>query len=187
MPCFFITHPEVVIEPAVPIESWALSETGAERATFMAEKLHGRVRTIVSSTERKATDTAAIIAGALGLPTSTDESLGEMDRRATGYLPPAEFEVAVDAFFAHPHRSFRGWERAIDAQRRIVRAVQSHLRPESDDRIAFIAHGGVGGLLLASLTAAPIDRALDQPGLGSYFTFDARSWQALTRWQRITP
>jgi broad specificity phosphatase PhoE len=108
-----------------------------------------------------------------------------MDRSATGYLPPAEFERTVDAFFALPDQSARGWERAVDAQQRIERAVRAHFQDGHDDAVAFVAHGGVGGLLLGTLSGHPISRDLDQPGMGSYFTFDARDWQASSRWQRI--
>jgi broad specificity phosphatase PhoE len=183
--CLFVTHPEVVVDPAVPIGQWALSRVGADRAARLAGQLPGGIRAVISSGERKAIETAAILAEALGVGPSIDEALGEMDRSATGYLPPDEFERTADAFFAHPERSVRGWERAMDAQNRIETAVRSHLRDGLDDGIAFVAHGGVGGLLLASLDSVPISRTLDQPGLGSFFTFDARNWKTLSAWNRI--
>lgn len=36
----------------------------------------------------------------------------ENDRSSTGFLPPEEFEVVADAFFAQPGVSVRGWETA---------------------------------------------------------------------------
>lgn len=185
MSCLFITHPEVVIDPAVPIEEWGLSRAGKEHAARMFGQLARETRVVISSGERKAIETAAILTEALGVRMSIDHALGEMNRSATGYLPPDEFERTADEFFAHPEMSVRGWERAIDAQRRIETAVRGHLRDGLDDGIAFVAHGGVGGLLLASLESVPISRALDQPGLGSYFTFDARNWKLLSSWKRI--
>jgi hypothetical protein len=47
----------------------------------------------------------------------------ENDRSATGFLPPDEFETVANRLFAEPLVSIRGWERAIDAQLRIVREV----------------------------------------------------------------
>ena len=35
-------------------------------------------------------------------------------------MPPEEFEYTADLFFAHPEESIRGWERASDAQRRVM-------------------------------------------------------------------
>ncbi|MFF1571736.1 histidine phosphatase family protein [Leifsonia sp. NPDC058292] len=185
MSCYFITHPEVVIDPSVPIEQWGLSDAGWARARLLSHLLRSEVDDIVSSAEVKAHETAEIVAQALGLGVRVDPALGEIDRSATGYLPPHEFELTVDAFFANPHLPERGWERAIDAQARVERAVRANLAADRDDRIAFIGHGGVGALLLASLSSRPISRGLDQPGLGSYFTFEARAWQATGEWHRI--
>jgi broad specificity phosphatase PhoE len=175
----------VSIDPSVPIEKWGLSDAGKARAALASRVVRGAVGRIVSSAEQKALDTAAILAQELGLQVSVDPALGEMDRSATGYLEPDEFERTVDAFFSFPDQSIRGWERAVDAQNRIIRAVRSHLVDGDDDAVAFVAHGGVGGLLLGSLTSRPIDRRLDQPGMGSYFTFDAAGWRALSQWRRI--
>ena len=112
----------------------------------------------------------------------SDAALGEIDRSATGYLPLDEFEVVVDAFFADPGRSVRGWERAVDAQARIVHAVR---RVSGDGDVTIVSHGAVGALLLADLLRAPISRALDQPGMGSVFTFDPAAWRATSGWTRV--
>ncbi|HEY8913867.1 histidine phosphatase family protein [Lacisediminihabitans sp.] len=187
MPTVFITHPEVVIDPAVSIEQWGLSAVGHARAERLPAILMGQVDWIVSSTERKATDTAAVLAAGLGVPAAVDPVLGEMDRTATGYLPPDEFDTVVELFFAEPEQSIRGWERAVDAQHRIADTIRRHSSNGHANRTAFVSHGGVGALLLASLTGSPISRSLDQPGLGSYFTFDALTWTALSGWNRIPP
>jgi broad specificity phosphatase PhoE len=186
MPSFFLTHAEVVVDPAAPIESWHLSDTGRARAA--AAHRHawrpGTAR-IVSSEERKALETADLLARTVGLATTVDPLLGEIDRSATGYLPPSEFEPVVDAFFARPAESVRGWERAVDAQARIVDAVRGHTADGAD--VTIVSHGAVGALLLADLTGAAISRNLDQPGMGSVFTFDPRAWRATSGWTRVTP
>ena len=79
---------------------------------------------IVSSGERKAVETAEIIAGKLNVAVEVREAMHENDRSATGYLPPDEFEALANQSFAHPMASVRGWERALDAQARIVREVE---------------------------------------------------------------
>jgi broad specificity phosphatase PhoE len=97
--------------------------------------------------------------------------LGENDRSATGYLPPEMFERVADAFFAQPDQAVRGWERAVDAQRRVVAAFDAVLAlPRRDGDIAIISHGAVGALLIAALESRPISRAEDQPaGSGGHF------------------
>jgi len=88
----YLTHPQVKIDPAVPVPSWGF-------------------------------ETAEIIARELNVTVEVREAMHENDRSATGFLPPYEFETVANRFFADPLVSIRGWERAIDAQLRIVREV----------------------------------------------------------------
>jgi hypothetical protein len=101
---FFITHPDVSIDPSVPVPEWPLNERGRARLRAMAAYPWAReVRRIFSSGERKARDAAQILTDELGLSGySVVHGLGENDRSATGYLPEQEFEATVDAFFANP-------------------------------------------------------------------------------------
>lgn len=185
----FITHPEVIVDPAVPVPDWKLSAAGLRRTAAMLERPWvAGIRAVFTSAERKARDMAAPLAAHLDLSPVEDEALGENDRSATGYLPKAEFERVADAFFAHPLTSIRGWERAVDAQRRIVTAVDRVIAtaPAEGD-VAIISHGGVGALLLCHLTGAPISRAKDQPGGGggNVFAFDARTRALHHGWRPI--
>jgi len=185
----FITHPEVVIDPAVPVPDWPLSGLGVARMRAMlAEPWVAGIGAVFSSTERKARQGARILAGHLGLVVTELAALGENDRSATGYLPKAEFERVADTFFARPEESVRGWERAVDAQARIVGAVSEMLRraPAGQD-VAIVAHGGVGALLLCHLTGQKISRAADQPGAGggNRFVFRRDGWALMQAWQPI--
>jgi len=124
----FITHPEVVIDPAVPVPDWPLSAEGVRRMALALDRpWMSNLGAIFSSAERKATDAARIMAERFGLSIVIVERLVENDRSATGYLPKAEFEAVANAFFARPEESVRGWERAADAQSRVVAAVESIL------------------------------------------------------------
>ena len=184
----FITHPEVAIDPAIPITEWALSARGVERARRLAARpAMAGLRAIASSMERKATETAAILAAPPALPVRAFAALGENDRSATGYLPRAAFEATADLFFAHPEASIRGWERAVDAQARIVAAVAAVLAEAPAGDVAIVAHGGVGALLLCDLMDAPISRAADQPGEGggNFFSFDRTTRALVTGWRPI--
>ncbi|MBB3408094.1 broad specificity phosphatase PhoE [Rhizobium sp. BK316] len=164
----YITHPQVKIDPQIPVPKWGLSDIGAERARkAIASDWAKRLTRIVSSDETKAIETAEILAEASGAKIEIVHGMHENDRTATGFLPPDKFEEAANWFFAHPQESFRGWERAVDAQARIVSAVEAILA--SHDRnapIAFVGHGGVGTLLKCHLMGTPIARDGDQPGGG---------------------
>ena len=94
----------------------------------------------------------------------------------------------ADAFFSRPDHSVAGWERAIDAQRRIVRAVDDALSmARTGCDVAIVAHGGVGALLLCHLKQVPISRAEDQPGQGggNVFSFDAETRRLTQGWRRV--
>jgi broad specificity phosphatase PhoE len=174
---FFITHPDVAIDPSVPVPDWPLNERGRARLRAMAAYPWARgVRRIFASNERKARDGAQILADGLGLcGYSVVDGLGENDRSATGYLPKQEFEATVDAFFAQLQTSVRGWEPAVDAQARIIRAVGQIVAQASDDGdLAIVGHGGTGTLLYCHLAGLPISRRHDQPATngGNWFAFD---------------
>jgi hypothetical protein len=59
MYALYVTHPQVVVDPNVPVPMWSLSPEGEERARrFARHPLVAGVRNIVSSTERKAIELA---------------------------------------------------------------------------------------------------------------------------------
>lgn len=186
----FITHPDVAIDPHVPVPDWHLNPTGVARMhAMLTQPWVASITHVASSTERKARDGADILAAHLGLLPSVHADLGENDRSATGYLPKLAFEALADAFFANPSQSMQGWERAVDAQTRIVGAMRAVLASTPPGDIAVVSHGGVGALLLCYLRKIPISRAADQPpGNGGYFlVFDRATWQLQSGWARIDP
>lgn len=184
----FITHPEVVIDPDVPVPRWPLSPKGVQRMEAFATALSGRkVGAVWSSDEQKALDGAGILAKRLGAQHRIDPALGENGRESTGYIAPPEFWEVVEQFFAHPDESIRGWETARDAQRRIVGAME--LVAASDDAgvLIVVSHGGVGALLTAHLQQVTIgqeDRPPNPSG-GCYLVLDrpplalSRSWREM--------
>jgi broad specificity phosphatase PhoE len=165
---YFITHPNVVVSRDVPVPQWPLSEHGRARMRAgLAQPWIAALRAIYCSTERKAVESAEILAQHLGIGYRAVPELGENDRSSTGFLPPAEFERVADEFFARPEESIRGWERAVDAQARILAAVRAIDREDiSGGSIAIVAHGAVGTLLYCSLAGVPISRRWDQPANG---------------------
>lgn len=188
-PIYFITHPNVVIDPEVPVQRWPLSMLGRERMVAMlGQPWIQEVTAIYCSTEQKAIDGAQIIAGHLSLPFTQISELGENDRNSTGFLEPAEFERVADVFFSDPENSVRGWERAIDAQSRIVRCVETIAETDNTTgAIAIVSHGAVGALLFCALSEQPISRKWDQPptGGGNYFRCSLNPKHAEHWWKPI--
>lgn len=184
----YLTHPEVIIDPDVEVTNWGLSDRGRRRIERLvaSQALLGITR-VVSSAERKAIETADLIAHAMGLCVEIRPRMHENDRSATGYLPKDEFEAVADRFFAEPTHSVRGWERAIDAQSRIVAEIEETLALPPAGDILYVGHGGVGTLLHCWLSGLPIDRKYDQPGGGGgcMFSFSLSDRKPLGGWQLI--
>lgn len=184
----FVTHPEVIVDPNLDVRRWRLSGAGVNRMRVFADgPLVTNVTSVWSSTEAKAIEAAGILAARLGVGVNVDQDLGENDRTATGFLPPDEFETVADAFFAEPENSIRGWERAIDVQRRGENAVQRILSRHERGDIAIIAHGAIGTLLLCKYLKVPISRKADQPYQGHYWQAVISTMTVLHPWRSIAP
>ncbi|MFC4667067.1 histidine phosphatase family protein [Seohaeicola nanhaiensis] len=169
----YLSHPQVLIDPAKPVERWSLNDTGRGRVQALAgsDALRG-TGAVFSSAETKALETASPLAQALGLAVIVRPAMHENDRSATGFLPPAEFEAVADRFFAEPGTSVRGWETAMAAQRRICAELEACLALAPDGDVLIVGHGAVGTLLYCALAGLPISRRHDQPaGGGNWFAF----------------
>lgn len=178
----YVTHPEVVVDPGVPVPEWGLSERGRSRLERMLDQpwVAGLTR-IVSSGEAKALEAAAVLGAHCGLDVERRDGTGEIDRTVPGFLPPAEFEVVADACFARPEVSSAGWEPAAAAQSRITAALADLL--DATGATAVIGHGGVGTLWYCHLAGLAIARRWDQPGQGHYVTVERG--RPVHHWRRI--
>ena len=188
---YFVTHPEVVVDPQVPVPDWGLSAIGRQRMEAFCQRPElADVTDVFTSDERKAMDCAEALQRARGLPFATREDLRENDRSATGYIAPPRFWEIVDQFFGQPDTSILGWETARAAQARIKNGVAACIaaRRGKGDLVIF-AHGGVGTLLLSDLRGEPISRRHGQPiaGGGCYFAFDRDSHALQHGWRDIVP
>jgi broad specificity phosphatase PhoE len=172
---YFITHPDVRVDPSIPVPDWSLSDRGLARMRAgLAQPWIADLGAVYASAETKAREAAGFIAERLGQILRVNPDLGEVNRSSTGYLPHLEHEAAANEMFAEPDRSARGWEKARDAQRRIVEAVHEIVAEDrSSGAIAIVSHGAVGAFLLCYVAKLAIDRKHDQPGTGggNYFRF----------------
>ena len=183
----YLTHPQVQIDAAIPVPSWSLSALGRARVQGLvtAGWLVGTTQ-VVSSAEQKAVETAQPLAAALNVQLEIRDRMHENDRSATGFLPREEFESVANEFFAYPDQSIRGWERALDAQARIVHEAEAVLGRQREGDVLFVGHGAVGTLLLCHYSKAVINRVHDQPsGGGYYFTMNKADRRVLHGWRRM--
>ncbi|WP_439599751.1 histidine phosphatase family protein [Devosia sp.] len=189
MYALYVTHPEVVIDPNVATPRWGLSSVGRARAERFANHVLVRGLTrLVSSTETKALELAAVLAAGCGAPVDSGDKFDENDRRSTGFVPSARFEALADAMFAHPDESAEGWETARDAQHRVVGAFNEVLAGHDATKpIGFTGHGAVGTLLKCHLGGLKIARSEDQrrighPGGGNVFVVRLSDRKLMTDW-----
>ena len=189
MYALYVTHPQVVIDPAVPVPQWRLTTFGRDRAAHFARHpmALGATR-IVSSPETKARELADILASVSNAPVEIGEKFGENDRSSTGFVPAERFEELADSLFAHPDESAQGWETASAAQARIVAAVSAALAGhDTREPVIFTGHGAVGTLLKCHLGQRAIARGEDQrrladPGGGNLFVFRLADRTLLSDW-----
>lgn len=185
---YYLTHPQVAIDPDTSVPDWSLSTQGRARLLAALHRPWLRtLRCIVTSEERKAIETAELVGKAIGVAVEVRPGMGENDRSATGFITPDRFEAAADAFFAEPEVSWKGWETAVDAQRRIVAAVSKALNEvDADSPVLFVGHGAVGTLLKCHIAGRAIARHEDQPaGGGNLYAFEFGSRKLLCDWTAI--
>lgn len=180
----YLTHPEVEIVPDIAVPDWGLSARGHARVAALTASSVLMGWHVVSSAERKALETAWPLSAKARLALEVRPLMHENDRSATGFLNGSEFEAAADQFFAQPEVSFRGWERAVDAQARILAEVQQVLAGCTQN-VIFCGHGGVGTLLYCALAGHEICRRWDQTGGGHWFAFDTESLRPEAHWAPI--
>ena len=139
------------IENASGAADPGLSAEGAAQAERLAEWLrHEHLDAIWSSSLRRARETAAPLARAIGLEPVIDEDLAEFDRHADSYVPIEELKAEgdprwrelVDGPWAADDRGRDFEERLIEAMDRVITA-----HPGGD--VAVVCHGGVINVYLA--------------------------------------
>ncbi len=183
---YYLSHPEVDIDPDVPVPDWGLSAKGRDRVSALAASGWSKtVARVLTSPERKARETAALLAAPRRLVVEVVAGSGEVDRSAAGYVPHDRHEALANALFAHPDKSAAGWETARAAQARVASALAPWLGIDGDSVV--VGHGGFGTLLWCHLTGRPIARAEDQPGGGHVWAARHRGgdWHPVHPWMGI--
>jgi len=149
-----VKHSAPTILPSVPAPSWHLSPTGISRCAALAERLRPfEARSIASSVEPKAVETATLVGERLGLTVDLVEGLHEHDRRDSTLLGGDEFERAMRSLFAHPHDLVFGQETADRALGRFDAAIGHLLAAHGPgEDLIVVSHGTVISLFVAAHT-----------------------------------
>jgi broad specificity phosphatase PhoE len=164
-----IRHSQSQPQPDRPASQWPLTDTGRRRCIALAERLAAYAPdVIVTSRERKASTTGALIAARLALPVLVADRLHEHQREHTGWLSNSAFEQAVSAFFTRPNELVFGEETASQAGARFDAAVRDVLAAHPGQTVALVSHGTVITLFVtqhANVAALPFWKRLGMPAL----------------------
>ena len=123
----------------------ALSARGQEQAQRIVEALrHDQISALVTSPSRRARETAAPLAAALGLPLTVEDGVAEFDRNEPSYVPVEELRASNDprwqALLKGDLYSF-----GIDPvafRTRVVEAVERIAEAHPGGRVVVFSHSG---------------------------------------------
>ena len=127
---------------------WPLSERGEQQAKLLAaQPFWEDVKAIITSDEQKAIATVKDVAFERGIRLRMHNGLREL-RRTPGWLE--EYDARVLEVFQKPALNIGGWERAADAQARMLTTLDELIRQFDSAPFAVVSHGMVLALLIAS-------------------------------------
>jgi broad specificity phosphatase PhoE len=120
-----VRHSAPLIEEGVPQSRWRLSQQGREAARVLGGHLQAfDAPTIWSSTERKALETAEVLASVLGRPIREAPDLREHERSSLGYMGKPQLEAGVERLLPSDYELVFGDETARLVLERMGRAIQ---------------------------------------------------------------
>ena len=148
-----IKHSEPSIDPGAPPNTWGLSEEGRRRSATLAARLRPYGPDVVlTSEEPKATETARIVAGRLGLEFAIHPRLHEHDRTGAPFGTKGDFVRSARVFFENPEELVWSNETAEQAGERFSGAVDEILERYPHRDVAVVTHGTVITLFVALLS-----------------------------------
>src|SRR5215218_3427278 len=176
------------VDPQVPAESWRLSDKGRATCTPLAASLASYTpKVVVSSEEAKASETAKLVAGELGVPWETAPGLHEHDRSNVPHMRSGDFISTMELLFRRPQQLVLGRETASGALKRFANAIDDVLErhPADAGNIAVVSHGTVIALFLAGHTEQNGFELWRRMQLPSFAVVDVPGFQLLDLVPRI--
>lgn len=146
-----------------------LAPEGLQQAAALAERWADRVDAVWTSPMRRARETAAPLAAALGVTPTVDDDLAEMDRDAEAYIPMEELRAdaaawaeAVDSWVGPGGAALRATFRA-----RVAAAIERVVAAHRGQRVAVVCHGGVVNATVADVLGIGDPHLVFEPGYTS--------------------
>lgn len=146
-----VRHSVPAIDPNLPPSEWHLSREGKERTRKLSSSLAPfKFSTIYSSIERKAVETADILAETAGVPSRSFDGLHEHERYGVKWSTQERFEKQVAAFFERTDELVFGGETGDQARSRFANALHTLRDHPQEEDLVVVTHGTVMTLFIAS-------------------------------------
>lgn len=141
----------VRVEGVVGAADPGLSGEGRAQATRLAEWLrHEPLDAVWSSPLRRARETAAPLARALGVEVAVDDDLAEFDRDADFYIPLEQLKAEGDPRYQElVDGTWAGEDDGAAFARRLIGAMERVIAAHPGGDVAVVCHGGVINVYLA--------------------------------------
>lgn len=180
-----IKHAQPLVDPQTPSDLWNLSDEGIASCDALAKAISAfDIRTLYSSTEPKARQTAERVATNLGIATQVEADLHEHDRKNVPHLASRDFISMVALFFKQPDKLVLGNETARQATDRFNDAIQRLMQNEPGD-LAVVTHGTVIALFAQQQANQDPFNLWRKMGLPSFIAFDRTQWNVETLYEKI--
>jgi broad specificity phosphatase PhoE len=162
-----VRHSIPAIDPVLPSTEWGLSPAGERAAVELADALGAfSAMAVATSPERKARETAAIIAGRRGIPMNLEKGLREHDRSSVGYLPRSDFEAGIRRLLRAPDQLVFGDETADALFLRFSSSLERARATAPQHDVIAVSHGAAISIYVGrTLGVEPAEfwRALTMP------------------------
>lgn len=172
-----VRHSQSQPKPDVAPARWGLTNLGRQRCVALAETLAPfHLSKIYCSHERKALETAELVAGRLRIGVEVAEGVHEHVRTGSPYLSRDAFVATLEKFFAEPEELVFGTETAYEARRRFTNAVRALVARVTHGDVAVVTHGTVLSLFAGAHSSWEPYHFWKNLGQPAVIVFDAPSF-----------
>lgn len=146
----FLRHALTTIDKSQPAEKWVISDTGIEEiCSVVSSGKFDDVDVIISSSEKKAIQTAFYLSERIDKEINLNPNLRELERGQEFIETQEDYETRVWRIFNNPSECSFGWETAKGALGRFKRGISRLESTYSDKKIFIVSHGIILTLFFA--------------------------------------